>query len=118
MELACTQEDGHILAACEGQLDETSNQAFRNSLHPLFSEPGVNVVVDISNVSRINSQGISAMVRLVADANTQGCRVIFAGPSPFVHEVLKVTRLDGYFEVTSSKAEAIESLRSDVRQSG
>ena len=117
MQLGYTEEDGYTLAVCEGQMDESSHQAFRHSLHPLFMSSDVNVIVDISGVPFINSEGIAAMVRLVADANTKGCRVIFAGPGTFVTEVLRVTRLDGYFELAANRAEAVDSLNAAEKRS-
>lgn len=110
MQLACTPEDGYTLAVCEGQMDDSARHAFRNSIHPLFVERGVNVIVDLAQISWINSEGIAAMVRLVADANTKGCRVIFAAPSTFVFEVLKVTRLDSYFETADTRNAALATL--------
>ena len=95
-------------------MEETAHAAFRTSIHPLFTEPGVKVLIDLSGVPRINSQGIAGMVRLVADANTNGCRVVFAAPTPFVGEVLRVTRLDHYFEVAASQAEAVDLLTQEV----
>ena len=110
MQLEHSQQSGYVLAECEGQLDATSHQAFRDALHPLFTERGVNVVVDLSGSKWVNSEGISAMVRLVADANTKGCRVIYAAPNAFVQEVLQVTRLSKFFDVAPSRAAAVEML--------
>ena len=115
MQLGYTEEDGYTLAVCEGQLDETAHQAFRESLHPLFVDRDVNVVVDVTGVPFINSEGIAAMVRLVADANTRGCRVIFAGPGTFMKEVLKVTRLDTYFELAPNRADAVATFEAEER---
>ena len=110
MQLDCPDQDGYHLAVCDGQLDEAAHNAFRQVLHPLFVERNVNVVVDLSDVSFINSEGIAAMVRLVADANTKGCRVIFAAAGTFVREVLNVTRLSNYFETADTRAAAVELL--------
>ena len=110
MQLDCTDQDGYHLAVCDAQLDEAAHQAFREALHPLFIERNVNVIVDLSKVAFINSEGIAAMVRLVADANTKGCRVIFAAAGTFVNEVLTVTRLSNYFETADTRSAAVDLL--------
>ena len=114
MEVACTHEDGYALAVCEGPLDESAQLAFRDALHPLFAQRGTLVVADLSGSNWINSEGIAAMVRLVADANKNGCRVVFAAPNAFVQEVLQVTRLVKYFDVAPTRAEALNLLDADA----
>jgi anti-anti-sigma factor len=110
MDLALTQENGYYLAQTDGPLDESVNRPFREKLHPLFATKGQKVIVDLSNSKRINSEGLSALVKLVTDANTCGCRVIYASPAPFVAEVFQVTRLGMFFEVAPTRAAAVEAI--------
>jgi anti-anti-sigma factor len=110
VDLALTQEDGYYLAATEGTLDESVHGPFREKLHPLFADKGQKLVIDLSGSKRINSEGLSALVRLVTDANTRGCRVVYASPAPFVAEVFQVTRLGLFFTVAPTRAAAVEAL--------
>ena len=111
MNVECTKADGYNLVTCEGKLDESTQRAFRDSVHPLFAEKGVKVVIDLSATERINSDGMAAMLRLVSDAKALGCHVVFASPSAFVEEVLQRTRLNSLFDIAPSREEAVAQLQ-------
>ena len=101
MELTISHENGYVHARAKGAVDESAGPLFRELLHPLVGEPGTRVVLDLSAADRINSLGISHLVRLVSDANTNGSRVVLSGAKPFVASVLTVTRLDRFFEMAA-----------------
>ena len=102
MELTISHEDGYVLAATVGSIDDSSRDLFREYLHPLVRQRGTNVVLDLSGSDRINSVGIANLVSLVAHANTNSSRVILAACSPFVSIVLGRCKLDTYFEMADS----------------
>ncbi len=110
MELELTQEDGFLLALTTGPIDDSASRPFRDTLHPLFAETDVRLIVDISGSKWINSEGLAVLVRLVTDANSRGGRVVVAAPTPFVGEVLQVTRLGSFFDVAATRQEAMELI--------
>jgi anti-anti-sigma factor len=112
MELQITREADYVLAETSGPLDESARDNFREQLHPLVGQSGTRLVIDLSGSPRINSAGVGNLVALVADANTQGSRVILCAPAPFVAGVLSVTKLDQYFTLAGTRAEAIQLLAS------
>lgn len=102
MQLTLTHEAGYVLARTQGPIDESAGEPFKEHLHPLVGEGGAKIVLDISGSPRINSIGISQLVRLVSDANTNNSRVILAGATPFVASVLNVSRLDRFFDMAET----------------
>ena len=108
MELTLTKENGYTLATIKGDLIEDCRAPFREQLHPIIREDGSALIIDLSQVGRTNSAGISNMVNLVADANTHSSQLIFAQPSPFISNVLQITRLNTYFTICESMADAIQ----------
>ena len=111
MELTLSEQADYILAHTQGPIDETAGTVFRERLHPLVGVRGTKVVLDISGSPRINSVGISNLVRLVSDANTNSSRVVLAGATPFVASVLNVSRLDRFFDLVSGVPEAVALLQ-------
>ena len=107
MELTISHESRYVHARAKGVIDESAGPLFRDLLHPLVGEAGTRVVLDLSEADRINSIGISHLVRLVSDANTNGSRVVLAGAKPFVASVLGVTRLDRFFEMAADLPAAL-----------
>jgi anti-sigma B factor antagonist len=107
MELTVTRNDDHILVQTNGPLDDSSRQLFRDELHPLIASGGTNLILDLTGSPRTNSQGIGSLVALVADANTQGSRVILCHLQSFVAVVVAVTKLDKFFEIVPTVKDAI-----------
>lgn len=111
MQLTITHSDGYVLARTEGPLDDSTRTAFRDQLHPLVRRDGARMILDLSGSQRISSPGLSSLVALVADANTQSARVILCGLSPFVAGVMAVTKLDRYFEIQPNADAAAGALQ-------
>lgn len=103
MQLTLTHGDDHTLAQTTGPIDESAREAFREALHPIVAQPGSKLIIDLTNSPRINSQGVSNLVTLVAHANTSGSRVILRNVPPFIAVVFSVTRLDQFFEIAPSE---------------
>ena len=103
--------EDHVLARPEGVIGEDAGDAFREYLHPIVGQGEKNVILDLSEVKRINSRGIGHLVVLVSDANTNRSRVIMANPTAFVAGVFLVSKLDKFFEIADSVEQAIARLR-------
>ena len=106
MEMSNSQADGYVLAKTSGPIDESADPLFQEQLHPIVSQTGARVVIDLSGSPRINSRGLSALVTLVARSNTSGSRVAFCGVCPFVKGVFSVTKLDQFFDLAADEQDA------------
>lgn len=56
------------------------------------------VVVDMSDVSFIDSSGLRLMIRMKQDIDARQGRLLIARPSPQVERVVGLAGLDGWFE--------------------
>ena len=110
MELKLDFQENHVLATPVGIIGEDAGDAFREYLHPIVGQGEKNVILNLSEVKRINSRGIGHLVVLVSDANTNRSRVIMASPTAFVAGVFLVSKLDKFFEMADSVEQAIEKL--------
>jgi anti-anti-sigma factor len=106
MEVTFVPNDGYVLARTRGPIDESARDVFQNQLHPLVAD-GTRLILDLADSQRIDSQGVSNLVTLVAHANTNSSRVIFCNLQPYVATVLSVTKLDKFFDVAPSLDEAV-----------
>ena len=107
MQLTLSHVDDHTLAHTTGPIDESAREVFREHLHPIVGQPGSKLIIDLTNSPRINSQGVSNLVTLVAHANTSGSRVILRNVATFIAVVFSVTRLDQFFEIEPSAPKAL-----------
>ncbi len=80
------------------------------AVNPLIEQPGARVVLDLAGVGYINSAALGELVRITAQANSQGARVVLAALTPFVAGVLDTTRLSRFFEIHSTVEEAAAKL--------
>ena len=110
MELNISHEEGYVLAATAGAVDDAARELFKELLHPLVGQSGTNVVLDLSQSSHISSDGIAQVVSLVTHANASGSRVVLAACSPFISEVLDRCKLNTFFEMADSVPDAIRRV--------
>jgi anti-anti-sigma factor len=110
MELKIEDKAGYVLATAGGYVDDSARELFREHLHPLVGQRGAKLVLDLSGAKRVNSAGLSHLVMLVTNANTNSSRVVMAACSPFIAGVLSRSKLDQFFELAESVEEAVARL--------
>jgi anti-anti-sigma factor len=110
MELRVTPESGYVLANTIGPIDESAEKPLRQHLFPLVAEPKQKLVLDLSHSAHISTAGIGQLVSLVANANSHSSRVVLAACTPYVAIVLSRCKLDKYFEIAATVADAVRAL--------
>ena len=97
------QADGSIVFDVRGTLDAATVGALREALTgTLQRERPVTVVVDLTYVTFMDSQGIGTLVTGYNAAREVGTRFVLRNPSEFVYRQLVVTGLAEMFGLTGS----------------
>jgi anti-anti-sigma factor len=82
---------------CHGKLVSDTASQVKEVIAPLIPLGG-RIVIDLSDVSHLDSSGLGALVGLKASAIRQGlCILEFANMTPRVLELLRITRLTEMF---------------------
>jgi anti-sigma B factor antagonist len=89
---------------------EESN-ALRREVKPLVQAAGPIVVMDLSQVSYMDSGGIGALVGLYTTARAAGGQFTLAGANPKVLHVLEITKLKDVLGMYPTAEDAVSSLR-------
>lgn len=110
MELRLIEEPGLTLAVLYGSIDDDARAKFNEYLHPVASRKTGRILIDLSEATRITSNGLGALTSLVAWANAHGACVAMASPNPHVHSVICVTKLDRFFEIFPREKDARSRL--------
>jgi anti-anti-sigma factor len=112
MNIAIEDRAGVKLVTLAGELtgEEECGELVR-TVGDALAGPGARAVIDMGSVEYISSTGISALVRITAQANTQEQRVVFASPAPLVAGVFEATRLNKFFEIFPTVEDAVAALR-------
>lgn len=93
-----------------GEVNWKSSPEFRGALLDLFENRGQKlVVVDLKEVQRMESSGVSILVEGLQAANKREAHLILACLSEAARHILELTRLACVFEITETVAEALNS---------
>ncbi|MBI4718124.1 MAG: STAS domain-containing protein [Planctomycetes bacterium] len=94
------------VARVSGEVTTETVESFSEAMQELVVGQGAALAVDLSGLRFVNSDGLAALIHLVTRSRLNGGQVVLFAPSPFVREVLNITRLDTWFDICDSQAEA------------
>ena len=103
--------DGVAVVALEGRivLGEESN-ALREKVKSLLAAGQKKIVLNMTNVTYIDSSGLGTMVASHTSARAQGASLKICNLGSKFQEILQVTKLVTVFDVFPSEAAAIASF--------
>ena len=103
--------DGVTVVALDGRivLGEESN-AMREKVKTLVAEGKKKVVLNMDNITFIDSAGLGTLVAAHHSAKGQGASLRLCSLGTKFQEVLQITKLMTIFEVYNSEAEAVASF--------
>lgn len=85
--------------------------ALRREVKPMVQTPASAVVIDLSDVSYVDSGGIGALVGLYTTARASGGQFKLAGANPKVRHVLEITKLVEILGMFSTADQACATLQ-------
>ena len=103
--------DGVSVVALDGRivLGEESN-ALREKVKSLIAEGKKKVVLNMANITFIDSAGLGTLVAAHHSAKSQGAALKLAHLGSKFQEVLQITKLLTVFDVYNSEAEAVATF--------
>ena len=85
--------------------------AFRDTIRDLAAKGNKKLLVDLGEVSYIDSSGIGELVSGFTTVTNNGGQLKLVGLSKRVKDLLQITKLYTVFEVFDDEAEAIRSFK-------
>ena len=86
-----------IVCLCTGRITSATSAQLKSTVHPLISETK-RIVVDLTEVTYIDSSGIGGLVSLWVSTKKAGCQLKLVNLSERIKELLRVTNLSKVFE--------------------
>lgn len=116
MDISVQNEPDYVLVKILGNFDSSETTKLKNELLPIVQNEGINMLVDLSGLTYVMSEGLGQFVNLVVEARKVSSRVVFFSPTPLVDTVIKTSNLNKLFKMTATREEAVEALKapSDV----
>ena len=107
-----TASDGTtvIVLTPTGRLDIRTAWQFRLELQQCISKVSPNIVINLSQVSFVDSSGLTALVAGMRDADKNKGSFRICEVHPESRLVFEVTMMDSVFEIYDTEQEALETL--------
>src|ERR1700693_2993067 len=103
--------DGVAVLALDGRIvlgEETS--ALREKVKSLLGEGKKQLVLDLRNVTMIDSSGLGALVAAHSSAKSAGASLRLCNLGSRTNELLQITKLVTVFEASDTEADAVSSF--------
>jgi anti-sigma B factor antagonist len=108
------ERDGEALVAIpDGEIDVASATKLRDELLTALANRPPRLVVDLSQVTFLDSTGLAALVAVYRRATEQETVFALAAPTRIAGKVLSITGLDRAWPVFDSRAEAVAASVSE-----
>ena len=112
MELVEKKVDDVVVIELTGKIMGGNDAVeFRDLLYETINNEIVNVVVDLSGATWMNSSGLGMLISGLTTMRSSGGDLRLVGLSDRTRRPLEVTRLEGVFQIFVSKEEAIKSFK-------
>jgi len=90
---------------CKGKITAENSELFQRQIRDLIPEsrPQITkiarrIIVDLSNVTHVDSTGLGALLRVWTAAQNKGCDFEITNLNPRVEKLVEITRLDTVFK--------------------
>ncbi|MBN1348191.1 STAS domain-containing protein [candidate division KSB1 bacterium] len=104
------QGDVAILEVSGSVLGGSDAQTFSDEIHNLIDQGVVNVVADLSKVSRMNSSGLGILISNYTTLKNRNGNLKLANVNKLMKGILVLTKLDSVFENYETVERAIHSF--------
>ncbi len=91
-----------IIVAVKGDVDIYSVDAFRGSIEKTFDDNGLEIVLDCSELTYIDSIGIGALIEMRNKSQEKGKKIIVKNPKPNIKKLLELTGVDRIIDIVES----------------
>lgn len=112
MEISIQNESEYILVKLQGSFDSSETARAKEQLVQMVQGESTKLLVDLSGLNYVMSEGLGQFVNLVVEARKTSSRVVFFSPTTLVDTVIRASNLNKVLTLTSTRDEAIEELKS------
>jgi anti-sigma B factor antagonist len=111
MKIDVRQREGVTILDVKGKITiGTGDVALREAVHKALADGAQKLVVNLHEVTTIDSSGVGELVSSYTTATHRGAKLKLVNLAPKVQDVLTVTQLITVFDVYDTEDEAIRSF--------
>jgi anti-sigma B factor antagonist len=98
------------LVGLSGRLDQTVTPKVETALLKELEEDNSQLIVDMTDVSYVNSGGLRCLLTAWRKANDQEGRIVLCSLSDRVKNVFEIVGFDKVFEIYETRSMAVQAL--------
>jgi anti-sigma B factor antagonist len=118
-QLSEDRKAGVVVLKASGELSlHDGPEGLRDSIHRLIDQGAKKIVLDLSQVPRIDSAGIGAIVSAYSSVRSAGGILVLANLTKRIADLLQITKLSTVFETYDTADEAVAKLASATPNAG
>ena len=102
------RQDGVWIVEVSGEVDFHSSPDLREKLGKVADSQAEKVVINLKNVSYIDSSGLATFVEALQKIKRYKGKFVLAELAPAVRSVFEIAKLDTIFSLASSEQEAFQ----------
>ena len=111
MKVNVRQRDGVTILDLKGKITiGVGDVALRNAVQDAINGGATKVVINLKDVTTIDSSGVGELVSAFTSATNRGAKLSLANLPSKVSDILQITQLITVFDVFDSEDEAIRSF--------
>ena len=112
VKLNTRQVDGICVVDCSGRITlGEGSVVLRDAVRELLSKGNKKILLNLGDVSYIDSSGIGELVSAYTTVRNQGGELKLLNLQKKVHDLLQITKLYTVFDVREDEATAIKSFK-------
>jgi len=111
MKLSYEDHETISVLTVSGALSADQVDPFRRACQDRFGTGVRDIVIDMEHLDLIDSAGLELLLWLIDEVADRGGRLKLVNPDETVLTVLRITRLEGRFDIHDSIESAAKSLR-------
>jgi anti-sigma B factor antagonist len=102
------EEGEWTVLAVSGEIDIATAPSLREKLHGLLAEERMQLVIDLDEVTFLDSTALGVLVGVLKRVRTEGGELRVVCNQPRVRKVFEITRLDSAFDLCTSVDDAVK----------
>ena len=110
MELEILKKDGTSILKITGDVDLYSSPQVRKQVLSLISKKNKNLLVDLAEVTYMDSSGVATLVEALQLTKKSGGKLKLFSLGTTVKDVFELSRLDKVFDICDNEQQALEGI--------
>lgn len=111
MDISVRQKEGFTILDAKGKITiGAGDVALREAIHGALDAGARKILVNLKEVSTIDSSGIGELVAAYTSASNRGAKLALISLPPKVQDILQITQLVTVFDIFGNEDEAVSSI--------